>query len=485
MTNVFLGIDVGTQGLKGVVIDETGSVLATETAEYPTATPKPGWSEQSPEDWRRALDRVLAALVEGRPDFTFRGVGLTGQMHTTVVCDDQGRPLRSAILWSDQRTAPYVDAIQETYGLDTLLGITGNQPLTNFTLLRLLWMRDHQPELYRDIRRVAVAKDWLRFILTGSWGSDVTDASGTYALDVRRRTWAKDWLEQLNIPAAWWGSVAESHEIVGTVHYGPAGLQGVPLVAGAGDQEASAVGTGLGPGDLGLSLGTSGVLFWVLTQYQLPPHPSIHAFCHAETGQWHWMSVTQAAALSLRWFRDQLDPGATYQAINEEAATVEAGSDGLLYWPYLNGERAPILRPEARGGFLGLTLTHRRAHLARAVLEGVAYSLKHSFVIMNETGGVNPRRWVMTGGGAKSALWGDIVASVFNPPGELAPDPGAAVGAAWLARNAVLNQSDRYPLTVHAVATPRLEWLATYEDGFAGYLKGIEQMIPLWERTKA
>lgn len=472
----YLGLDLGTQGLKGVVVDEAGVVRWSAARAYATSSPRAGWNEQDPADWLEAADEVLAgAAASGH---RIRGVGLTGQMHTLVAAGANGQPLRPAVLWSDQRAAAYGRALEERYGRDHLLAWTGNLPLSNFTLLRLLWLRDHEPAVYGSIRRAAVAKDWLRAHLTGWWGSDVTDASGTYLLDVGRRTWRSEWMAEMAIDSAWWGPVVESPTPVGELTRAPDTLRGVPVVAGAGDQEASAVGSGLGEGDLGLSVGTSGVLFWEVEAYRLPPHPSVHVFCHARPGRWHWMAVTQAAAASLRWLRDALFPDRTYAELDAVAAEAPAGSEGLLFFPYLEGERAPILRPQARGAFVGLTGRHTRAHVVRSVLEGVALSLRHCLEAMrSDTAAVRPRRAVLTGGGARSPLWAHILADVLGLEVAVADDPGAAVGAAWLARWGVDGEASPYPLRVRATFSPGPA-RDLYETMFARYLEVVGALEP-------
>lgn len=482
MDAAYLGLDVGTQALKAVAVNDAGRILWSTSVEYPTRSPKAGWAEQSPEDWRLGLDEALrraAGLA-----VAWKGVGITGQMHTLTACDGSGRPLRPAILWSDQRTASYVEDLVRIYGEAALNQWTANAPLTNFSILRLLWMRDYEPELYQQIRRVAVAKDWVRFTLTGEWATDVTDASGTYVFNVAKRQWAYNFMDALQIPSEWWSRAAESDQVVGTVRYGPECFRGVPVGAGAGDQAASAIGTGLEAGELGLSLGTSGVLFWILERFVPPPDPSVHCFCHAQRGAWHWMTVTQSAALSMRWLRDRFYPSQPYAAIDEEASSIPVGSKGLLFWPYLNGERAPIMQPGARGGFSGLSMTHGRAHLARAVLEGVAFSQKHCVLAMNERGDVRPRQVVMTGGGSQSVLWSHMMADVLDCPVAVSDDPGAAVGAAWLARNAVHKVNDRYPRAAVAVREPNSEAVERYAEAFQRYRAVVERLVPIWDSPR-
>ncbi|WP_275107402.1 FGGY-family carbohydrate kinase [Sulfobacillus harzensis] len=326
-----------------------------------------------------------------------------------------------------------------------------------------------------------VAKDWLRGTLTGTWAIDATDASGTYLLDVRNRNWHEAWIKMLDMDITWLPPVRESSEIVGEMVKGPTVFRGLPVVTGAGDQAASAVGSGLQPSELGLSLGTSGVLFWVLDRFSLPPHPSVHAFCHAEPHSWHWMTVTQAAGLSVRWLRDVIYSGADYASIDQEAAQVSPGSDGVLFLPYLSGERAPIRQPNARGVFFGLDSQHTRPQLARAVLEGVAYSQRHCWDTMKgNSDGMRPSRVVLTGGGSRSGLWSQLVADVLALPVLVTEDPGAAVGAAWLARNALMGDVAAYPRRTIAEREPNSLTAGEYEDVYARYRRIVAHMDLLW-----
>jgi xylulokinase len=283
-------------------------------------------------------------------------------------------------------------------------------------------------------------------------------------------------MRELGIDPEWWGPVHESNTVVGELRQGPDALLGTPVVAGAGDQAASAVGTGLGDGDLGISLGTSGVLFWSLPEFRPAPHPSLHVFCHAWPGTWHWMAVTQSAAASLRWYRDTFYPGQSFADVDREAMEVPAGSEDVLFLPYLDGERAPIMQPGARGAFLGLTGRHGRAHLARAVLEGVAYSLRHCLDSMTADSGVAPRRMILTGGGAKSTLWTQILADVMGAEIVVADDPGAAVGAAWLARDGVGGTHESYPLKSDRTVAPGPD-SARYHEGYQDFRRTVDALI--------
>ncbi len=479
--NAFIGIDVGTQGLKGVVLDARGRVHWSLTVPYPTLSPSPGWQEQEPHAWLRAYDEILQAIVQASLPVHYAGIGFTGQMHTTVVSDANGEPLRPAILWSDIRAASYGDDLEKTYGLPALMEITGNKPLSNFSLLRLLWIKEHEPQIYRRIRQVAVAKDWLRDHVTQTRRADVTDASGTYVFDVRRRKWASAWLDTLQLPQEWWGEPAESGEAVGALQRGPAALQGLPVVAGAGDQEASAVGTGLRAGrDMGISLGTSGVVFWPMTNFQSPPHPSVHAFCHADTGTWHWMSVTQSAAQSLRWYRDTFAPEASFADLDALARKSPAGSQGLQFFPYLQGERAPLMNAQARGTLMGLRPEHHAGIIIRSILEGVAFSVNHAAITMQGPESWRYDRLIATGGGAQSALWMQILADVFNHSVMVVDDPGAAVGAAWLASRHLNPQVGEIPLNVQRIIEPDAD-APSYHAQFLQYQSMAEGLNRLWQ----
>ncbi|PSR22434.1 MAG: xylulokinase [Sulfobacillus acidophilus] len=478
----YLGLDIGTQGLKAVVVTDSGHVLFETSAIYPTAVPTPGWAEQSPGDWMAALDSVLGQVDQAGLSVTWAGIGVTGQMHTVVVCDDRGQPLRPAILWSDQRAREYGPAWEAKYGLKWLREQTGNKPLSNFSLGYLRWIRDHEWTVYQQIRHVAIAKDWVRFVLTGAWGTEMTDASGTYLLDVAHRHWATDWMREMGMDPSWWGTLHESGDVVGTMQYGPSRFRGLPVVAGAGDQAASAIGTQLTPGELGISLGTSGVLFWPLRQYVNPPHPSIHVFCHAVADEWHWMTVTQSAASSLRWFRDQFYADTPYAIVDREAEIVPAGCSGVIFVPYLEGERAPVMQPQASGVFFGLRAYHGRTHLARAVLEGVAYSLNDCYQTMFGREAPKPQRLVMTGGGARSVLWTQILADVLGEPLEIVEDPGAAVGAAWIAHSAVDATQERWPRASIRTAIPGAN-AAYYQTEFHRYRRLTRVLSDVWESS--
>ncbi len=462
-----VGLDVGTSAVKGLAIDADGSVLARAEVGYPLSTPRPGWAEQDPADWWAATEAVLARLEQeaGAP----AAIGLSGQMHGLVALDDHDRVLRPAILWNDQRTATECAEIEETVGLERLIELTGNRALPGFTAPKLLWLRRHEPEAYGQIARIALPKDYVRLRLCGTHAIDVADASGTLLLDVAARRWSDEVLDALAIDASVLPPVLESPDVSGET------AAGVPVAAGAGDQAAGALGVGVDrPGPLSVVLGTSGVVFAALEHYASDPQARLHAFCHAVPDAWHVMGVMLSAAGSLRWLRDAVAPGERYDMLTEEAARWPAGTDGLLFLPYLAGERTPYPDPDARGAFIGLELRHDRGALVRAVLEGVAYGLRDSLDLICELGGT-PAFARVSGGGAASRLWLQIVASVLELPLErVAVDEGAAFGAAILGGVA----AQIWPDVGTAVAAtvrpgeriePVPEWVEVYRERRARY----------------
>jgi xylulokinase len=459
--SVLFGIDVGTTATKGLAITPDGTVLATEEAEYPLSTPRPGWSEQNPEDWWRATEAVLARLTSraGNP----AGIGLSGQMHGLVALDAEDNLLRPAILWNDQRTQAECDEIESTIGLERLIALTGNRALTGFTAPKLLWLRHHEPDVYARIARIALPKDYVRLRLTGEHATDVSDASGTVLLDVANRRWSEEVLDALKINPAWLPKVLESPQTSGETSD-----THTPVAAGAGDQAAGALGVGVDqPGPLSIALGTSGVVFAALDRFAADPQARVHAFCHAVPGAWHAMGVMLSAAGSLTWLRNATDPGVPFDTLLAEADRWLPGAEGLLFLPYLAGERTPHADPDARGAFAGLSLRHDRGALTRAVLEGVAFGLRDSLDLIAELG-EPPRLGRISGGGARSELWTRIVASVLELPLErVAVDEGAAFGAAILAGVAAGAWPDVHA-GVRATVRPRDpvepigDWVDTY-----------------------
>ena len=438
---IVLGIDVSTTATKAILVDEAGRVVGIASSEYGFDQPRPLWSEQDPHLWwtgaTEAIGRALEAAGLAGDDVV--AVGLTGQMHGLVLLDAAGEVIRPAILWNDQRTAAECDAIRAALEPAHLVEVTGNDALTGFTAPKLVWVRDHEPDAWARVAHVLLPKDYVRLRLTGSYAMDKADGSGTILFDLAARDWSAEMLAALRIEPAWMPPTFEGPEITGVMSREAAaatGLRaGTPVVAGGGDQAANAVGVGaVVPGRVALSLGTSGVVFATTDRPLYEPAGRVHAFCHAVPGRWHLMSVMLSAAGSLRWFRDALAPGEPFGTLAERAGEVAAGSDGLLFLPYLSGERSPYPDPLARGAFVGLTLGHDRRHMTRAVLEGVAFGLRDGLDLMVGAGMPVPAQILASGGGMASPLWRQILADVLGAaiatPGTT---EGAAFGAALLA----------------------------------------------------
>jgi xylulokinase len=436
-----LGIDVSTTATKAVLVDEAGEVRAIGSSEYGFSVPRPLWSEQEPRLWWDAtVAAIRSVLGSGRvTGEDIAAVGLTGQMHGAVLLDEAGAVLRPAILWNDQRTGAECDVIRRAVGPERLVAITGNDAMTGFTAPKLVWVRDHEAATWRQIAHVLLPKDYVRLHLTGDYALDKADGAGTLLFDLAARDWSAEVLAALAIDPSWLPPTFEGPQVTGTIGATAAaatGLRaGTPVVAGGGDQAASAVGVGaVAAGTVALSLGTSGVVFATTDGPLFEPRGRVHAFCHAVPGRWHMMSVTLSAGGSLRWFRDAVAPGVAFADLVEPSAGVPAGSDGLLYLPYLSGERSPHADPLARGAFVGLTLAHDRRHLTRAVLEGVAFGLRDGLDLMVAAGLPAPRQIRASGGGTASPLWRQILADVLGA--EIATvntSEGAAYGAALLA----------------------------------------------------
>jgi xylulokinase len=417
-----LGIDIGTSGCKAVLIDETGRMLASASAEYPISTPQTLWSEQDPEDWFIGVQKCLEA-IDAKPD----AIGLTGQMHGAVFLDSEDKVIRPAILWNDQRTVAECAEIDHAVGQSRVRELTGNPPLTGFQLPKILWLRNHEPEAFTRLRSVLLPKDYIRLRLTGVKAGDVSDASGTGAFDLNRRCWSREILSAVGLPESLFPSVYESDEITAKT------AAGIPVVAGGGDQAAGAVGTGaVNPNVLSISLGTSGVVFNALDEPRVDPNGAVHTFCHANRG-WHAMGVMLSCGGAVRWLRDTLYPETNYDAITAQAEQSVPGCRGLTFLPYLTGERTPHNDPLARAAWAGLTLAHTRADLARAVFEGVTFGLRDGFDRLRALGAPASEARV-TGGGAKSRFWLQLLADVFEMPCvTLESDEGPAFGAALLA----------------------------------------------------
>ncbi len=459
-----VGVDVGTTGVKAIALSPDGRVVARAEHRYLFSTPQPGWAEQNPEDWVRAAEAAVASLGGGAV-----AIGLSGQMHGLVALDDRDRVLRPAILWNDQRTGAECAEIEERVGRERLLELTGNPALTGFTAPKLLWLRRHEPDTYARIRRILLPKDYVRLRLTGEHAIDVADASGTLLFDVGGRRWSDAMLEALELPREWLPRALESQEVTGQT------AAGTLVAAGAGDQAASAVGVGVHePGTTAVTIGTSGVVFAPLPEFAPERNGRLHVFCHAVPDRWHAMGVMLSAGGSLRWFRDALAPGEQFERLVSGAAKVEPGAGGVVFLPYLTGERTPHADPDIRGAFVGLAADHDRGTLVRAVLEGVAYGLRDSLELLAELG-QKPVSARVSGGAARSELWLRIVASVLGVPLErLEVEEGAAFGAALLAgvaggTFASVAEATEATVRVRATVEPEPDWARVYAEGYERY----------------
>jgi xylulokinase len=432
--SVLIGLDVGTGGARAVAVDDSGEIVAEASSEYPLHTPRPGWTEQDPEDWWEGAKEVLARVAAEVGEVG--GIGLTGQMHGSVFLDDSDRVIRPALLWNDQRTQAQCDRITQSVGEERLISISGNPALTGFQAPKIVWLRDEEPENYERVSRVLLPKDYVRLRLTGEYATDASDAAGTLLLDMQARDWSGEILDALEIPKVWMPMVYEGPENTGALREEVAeelGLPaGIPIAAGGGDNAAAAVGTGIvGPGLVNSSVGTSGVLFAQTSEFNPDPSGRLHAFCHAVPGAYHLMGVTLSAGGSLSWWRESL--GGDFDELVGAASDVPPGSEGLVFLPYLSGERTPHLDPKARGAFFGLTARHGIAHMTRAVMEGVIFSLRDSLTIMRELD-VPIEDVRATGGGARSDLWRQLQADIYGSNiRRTVADEGPAYGAALLA----------------------------------------------------
>ncbi|MGZ8630311.1 MAG: xylulokinase [Actinomycetota bacterium] len=439
--SVVLGLDISTTATKALLMEADGRLRGTAAVDYPTSSPRTGWSEQDPALWwTAAIESIREVLAtSGTPGEAVEAVGLAGQMHGLVLLAADQRVLRPAILWNDQRTTAECDEIRAEVGAERLLEITGNDALTGFTAPKLLWVRRHEPDVWEHIAHVLLPKDSVRLHLSGDLATDCADGAGTLLMDLAQRDWSPAILECLQIPRGWLPTTVEGPDPTGAVSPEAAaatGLRsGTPIVGGGGDQAAAAVGVGaVAPDVLSVSLGTSGVVFASTEGPIVEPEGRLHAFCHAVPDRWHLMGVMLSAAGSLRWYRDTLAPNATFWQLMDEAATVPRGCDGLTFLPYLTGERTPHPDPLARGAFVGLTARHTRAHLTRAVLEGVAFGLRDSLELLQAMKLAAHAETRLTGGGSRSAVWRQIIADVLaTPVASMESAEGAAFGAAMLA----------------------------------------------------
>lgn len=436
-----MGLDISTTSAKALIINEAGALVAVANTPQPISQPKPLWSEQNAADWWAGMTRsIRAALADsGLAGGDIDAVGLTGQMHGLTLLDETGEPLRPAILWNDQRTQAQCDYMTERIGADRLLALTGNPAVTGFTAPKVLWVRDHEPEVYARAAQILLPKDYIRYKLTDVYATDLAGAAGTSLLNVAERAWSSEVLEALAIPADWLPPVHEGTAVASVISAAGAaetGLRaGTPVVGGGGDQAAGAIGMGcVAPETIGVTVGTSGVVFAPLSSYAFEPEGRLHAFCHAVPGTWHLMGVMLSAAGSLQWYRDNFAPGLGFDALLDEAAQVAAGAEGLFFLPYLTGERTPHPDPLARGAFIGMTSRHSRGHLTRAVLEGVAFGLKDSFTLIAQAGLPAEYEVRISGGGAKSPVWQQIITDVLGARlVNINTTEGGAFGAAILA----------------------------------------------------
>ena len=479
---LLLGIDLSTTGAKALLINEQGQTVASASTPLTLSIPRPLWAEQYPHDWwdaTAASIRTALATAEATGD-EVRAVGLTGQMHGLALLDGQGEPLRPAILWNDQRTAAECDEIRARMGKSRLIAVTGNDALPGFTAPKVLWVRRHEPEIYARAAHILLPKDYIRYRLTGDFAMDKADGSGTLLFDLAARDWSPEVTAALDIPSSWLPPTREGPEATGVVNTEAAALTGLavgtPVMAGGGDQSAQAVGVGaIDPGMAAVTLGTSGVVFAAASTPLFEPEGRLHAFCHAVPGRWHLMGVMLAAAGSLQWLRDTLAPDVSFDALMDEAAHAPAGSEGLLFLPYLSGERTPHPDPLARGAWVGLTLRHSRAHMVRAVLEGVSFGLRDGFTLLSRVGLGETSNVRISGGGARSSLWRAILASVLATPLEsVEASEGAAYGAALLAgvgAGVWPDVASACAATIQPgeITAPNAEWQAEYERLYPVY----------------
>ena len=495
---LFLGIDVSTTGAKALLIDPQGEVVSTATTALPLSTPRPLWSEQDPHEWWSGVSQsIRRALAEAGVDGgAVEAVGLTGQMHGLTLLDAQGEVLRPAILWNDQRTGPQCDEIRARMGKARLIQVTGNDAITGFTAPKILWVREHEPEVYARVAQILLPKDYIRYRLTGTYATDKAGAAGTLLFDLQARDWSPEVLEALEIPRAWLPPTFEGPEVTGTISAEAAGLTGLkagtPVMAGGGDQAAGAVGVGaVEPGIVSLVLGTSGVVFATTGEPFIELEGKLHAFCHAVPETWHLMGVMLSAAGSLQWYRDTLAPEQSFDALLAPAAEIPPGAEGLLFLPYLTGERTPYPDPLARACFVGLTLRHGLPHMTRAVLEGVAFGLRDSMELIKQAGLGEIRQIRVSGGGARSPLWRQILADVLNQ--ELVTvntTEGAAFGAALLAGVGAgvwpsVPEACRQVVQIVDRVVPQADEVAAYEGLYPLYRQLYPALKPTFDAIGA
>lgn len=453
----FLGIDLGTSAVKCILVDDSGQVKSSASEEYPLFQPHPGWAEQNPEDWWAGTAACIQKLLKksGAAPEDVAGIGLSGQMHGSVFLDADLQVIRPALLWCDQRTSAQCEQIEATIGPQRLGELTGNKALTGFTAPKVVWLKEEEPENFARVAHLMLPKDYVRLQLTGTFGMDLADASGTLLLDVAGRCWSSEVVEKLGIPMEWLPPLFESNDVVGALTGAAAhatGLrEGTPVVAGGGDQACGAVGVGVvKPGIASVALGTSGVVFVHDESYHADPERRLHSFCHGVPGKWHRMGVMLAAGGSFQWWKNHFayeellmaakEGKDAYEFLTALAEQAPLGSEGLIFLPYLTGERTPHPDPLARGGFIGLNLRHSKAHLTRALLEGITFGLRDSMELMKESS-VEISELRVNGGGARSLFWRQMIADIFGyPVVTVNSTDGPAYGAAVMAASGVLNR---------------------------------------------
>ena len=482
-TQAVLGIDVGTTAVKAMLVGSDGKVMAESEVEHPVSVPRPGWSEQHPEMWWRSTAQAVrktmrAAERDGRR-VEVAAIGLSGQMHSSVFLDASGEVIRPALLWNDVRTDTQCRHILESVGLELLRGTVGNLPLEGFTAPKLLWLRENEPENYDRLHTLLLPKDYIRYRMSGEFATEPSDAAGTLLYDVRRRVWSKPMLDALEVDADILPDVVESSEISGVLTAEAAATLGVspgiPIVGGGADNAAGAVGCGATDGSvMQVSIGTSGAVVTPASEPHVAPDMNLHTFCHAAPGLWYLMGVVLSAGSALRWLRDSIAAGQSYDALMAKAENVPAGSDGLIFLPYLTGERTPHNDANARGVFFGLNFAHDAGHLTRAVVEGVCFALRDSLELMRAQG-VSPSEVRAIGGGARSRMWLQTLSNVFGLPiSTVQPSGGAAYGAAILAAVgcgmfADIEEAVKSCITTTSGAEPDAKEAATYGELYGAY----------------
>lgn len=510
MEKYILGCDIGTSGTKSVLFTLGGKPVASAAMEYPLYQEQNGYAEQDPDDWVKAACSSIAAVIQksGVDAKNIVSLGLSGQMHGLVMLDERNRPLRRAIIWCDQRTGAEAEEMTRILTREKLIAITANPAITGFTASKILWVKNHQPEIFEKTKKILLPKDYVRFALTGEFVSDYSDASGMQLMDVPHRKWSSEVCSALGIDMALLPDLCESSDISGRIHEKAAKLcgllPGTPVAGSAGDQAASAVGSGIvRPGVLSATIGTSGVVFAYADKPAIDPQGRVHTLCHAVKGAWHIMGVTQGAGLSLKWFRDQfckeessvaaalgVDP---YVLMDKEAALSPIGADGLLFLPYFMGERTPHLDPDCRGVFFGLSSSHEKRDLLRAVMEGVAYSLTDCYDIIRELG-FDAREVRAAGGGGRSMLWRQMLADMFDSPVTTTNSSEAgALGAALLgavsagiyasvpeAADAAILTNDTLASSAEAAAFYK-RGHALYQNLYASLKDNFKELTALWK----